>query len=216
MSQLVDHIDALLPQTQCGKCGYAGCAPYAAAIAAGKAQINRCPPGGEAAIRSLAALLRRPVLALDERCGTARARQVAFIEEARCIGCTLCIQACPVDAILGAPKQMHTVLAELCTGCDLCVPPCPVDCIAMQPASGALAGWDGLRAEAARRRYQARTARLARERREPGQALARNAADGHADPDKRAAIDSAIARARARRAAAKIGTRPGEHRGGRS
>jgi len=125
-------IDALLPQTQCARCGFEGCGPYAAALEAGRADINRCPPGGDAGIRRLAALLGRPYRPLDPECGIERPHHVACIDEARCIGCTLCIQACPVDAILGAPKQMHTVLADLCSGCDLCVAPCPVDCIALQ------------------------------------------------------------------------------------
>lgn len=128
---VADQIDALLPQTQCGQCSYAGCRPYAEAIAAGEAEINRCPPGGEAGIRALAALLDREVLPLDPEAGEAKPRAVAVIDEDRCIGCTLCIQACPVDAILGAGKQMHTVIAVECTGCELCVPPCPVDCIDM-------------------------------------------------------------------------------------
>ncbi|MBC54401.1 MAG: electron transport complex subunit RsxB [Gammaproteobacteria bacterium] len=129
---LVDRINAMLPQTQCGQCGYPGCRPYAEAIQSGVA-INRCPPGGAATITRLAGLLDRPELPLDPRHGVESVRKVAFIREAECIGCTKCIQACPVDAIAGAPKRMHTVIARDCTGCDLCVSPCPVDCIDMLP-----------------------------------------------------------------------------------
>ena len=137
MNELVERIDALLPQTQCTKCGYPSCRPYAEAIAAGEADINQCPPGGDAGVRKLAALLGREAKPLNPRNGVEQPRRVAVIDEARCIGCTLCIQACPVDAIVGASKLMHTVVTELCSGCDLCVPPCPVDCIEMVPAIGA-------------------------------------------------------------------------------
>lgn len=129
---VVERINALLPQTQCGQCQYPGCRPYAEAIAAGEAPINRCPPGGEATIRQLADLLDREPQPLDERHGsTPQQPMVAFIDEPACIGCTLCIQACPVDAILGARGQMHTVLSDECTGCELCLDPCPVDCISL-------------------------------------------------------------------------------------
>jgi electron transport complex protein RnfB len=128
---LAARIDRLLPQTQCGQCGYAGCRPYADAIAHGTAEINQCPPGGAAGIRALAELLQRPRLPLNPANGIERPKALAVIDEATCIGCTKCIQACPVDAIIGAPKLMHTVIAELCTGCELCLPPCPVDCIDM-------------------------------------------------------------------------------------
>jgi electron transport complex protein RnfB len=131
ITPLVDRIDALLPQTQCGQCHYTGCRPYAEAIAAGDADINQCPPGGEAGIRALAALLDREFKPLNPEHGVEAPRTVAVIDEAVCIGCTKCIQVCPVDAILGAPQVMHSVLTEECTGCGLCLVPCPVDCISM-------------------------------------------------------------------------------------
>ena len=135
---LVEKIDAILPQTQCGQCGYPGCRPYAEAIANGEADINRCPPGGEEGVRKLADLLGREVKPLEAE---EKPRQVAVIDEQRCIGCTLCIQACPVDAIVGAAKQMHTVIEALCTGCELCVDPCPVGCIRMEPVCEKLDTW---------------------------------------------------------------------------
>ena len=128
---MVDKIDALLPQTQCGQCTFPGCRPYAEAIAKGEADINQCPPGGETTIIALADLLGRDPKPLNPEHGEDKGKRVAVIDEEICIGCTLCIQACPVDAILGAAKQMHTVIEDECTGCDLCVPPCPVDCIDM-------------------------------------------------------------------------------------
>ena len=131
---LADQINEILPQTQCGQCGYPGCRPYAEAIANNHEAINKCPPGGEAGIQALADLLDVEPIPLDEEHGEEKVKSVAFIREAECIGCTKCIQACPVDAILGAAKQMHTVIASECTGCDLCVEPCPVDCIDMIPA----------------------------------------------------------------------------------
>lgn len=130
---LADRIDAVLPQTQCEQCGYHGCRPYAEAIARGEAPINQCPPGGAAGIAKLAALLDRPVLPLNPDHGIEKQRTLARIVEADCIGCTKCIQACPVDAIVGAAKLMHTVLSDDCTGCELCVPACPVDCIVLEP-----------------------------------------------------------------------------------
>ena len=126
---VVDQINDVLPQTQCGQCGYPGCRPYAQAIAADTADINQCPPGGEAGIRELARLLGREEIPLNPENGEESVRTVVMIDEERCIGCTLCIQACPVDAIMGAAKLMHTVIIDECTGCDLCLPPCPVDCI---------------------------------------------------------------------------------------
>ncbi len=130
---LTERINALLPQTQCTRCGYPACRPYAEAIAHGEAPINRCPPGGEAGIRALAALTGRAVQPLDPACGEEMPPRVALIDEDACIGCTKCIQACPVDSIVGAAKVMHTVISQQCTGCELCIPPCPVDCIAMVP-----------------------------------------------------------------------------------
>ena len=130
-TSLTDIIDSLLPQTQCGKCGYAGCRPYAEAIVRNEADINQCPPGGQNTIRQLALLLGRESKPLNPACGKSGPKTVAFIDENICIGCVKCIRACPVDAIVGAPKQMHTVIAGLCTGCELCIPPCPVDCISM-------------------------------------------------------------------------------------
>jgi len=175
---LISRIDALLPQTQCGKCGHPGCKPYAEGIASGEA-INKCPPGGDETIAALARLLDVNVIALDTERGSAPP-QVAFIREAECIGCTKCIQACPVDAIVGAAKLMHTVIVDECTGCDLCVAPCPVDCIDMLPLPlatvvpivGGLAANDAQRAERtakrnhARQRFEARNARLQREERQ--------------------------------------------------
>jgi electron transport complex protein RnfB len=138
---IVDQINDILPQTQCGQCGYPGCRPYAEAIANEEAAINRCPPGGEAGIQALADLLDVEAIPLDEEHGEEQVTRVAFIREDECIGCTKCIQACPVDAILGAAKQMHTVITSECTGCDLCVEPCPVDCIDMIPEEESLANW---------------------------------------------------------------------------
>ncbi len=140
-SPLVDKINAILPQTQCGQCGYPGCRPYAEAIAQGAAQINRCPPGGEAGIVALADLLDVEPLPLDAEHGEEKPKEVAWIREEDCIGCTKCIQACPVDAIIGAAKLMHTVIVEECTGCDLCVEPCPVDCIEMHPIEIDIRSW---------------------------------------------------------------------------
>jgi len=138
---IVDQINDVLPQTQCGQCGYPGCKPYAEAIATKDEAINRCPPGGEAGIKALAELLDMEVIPLDESCGEESHPTVAVIREDECIGCTKCIQACPVDAIVGAAKQMHTVIESECTGCDLCVPPCPVDCIDMVKIEESVDTW---------------------------------------------------------------------------
>lgn len=138
---IVDRIDALLPQTQCGQCGFPGCRPYAEAIASGKADINLCPPGGETTMLALADLLGRDPAPLGAETVEEKPKALAVIDEQLCIGCTLCLQACPVDAILGAAKQMHTVIRDECTGCELCVAPCPVECIHMQPIATTLTTW---------------------------------------------------------------------------
>jgi electron transport complex protein RnfB len=138
---LVEKIDAILPQTQCGQCGFPGCKPYATAIAKGEADINQCPPGGEDGIRKLSELLGVEFKPLNAEHGQPKPKSVAHIDENLCIGCTLCLQACPVDAIVGAAKQMHTIVASECTGCELCVSPCPVDCIAMVPIPEDLTTW---------------------------------------------------------------------------
>jgi electron transport complex protein RnfB len=198
---LAAKVDTLLPQTQCTKCGFAGCMPYAEAIVSGTADINQCPPGGEAGVRKLAALLAREPKPLNPANGVERLRAVARIDEARCIGCTLCIQACPVDAIVGAAKRMHTVIAALCTGCDLCLPPCPVDCIDMLPLPKAQAAWTETMAKAARERFQLRRLRLARDQAERTERVARKVEEksGQSIPAaKQAAILAAVERAKAR------------------
>ena len=179
VSSLADQIENLLPQTQCSKCGYPACRPYAEAIAAGVAPYNQCPPGGAEGIARLAQLLAQPLLPLNPLNGVERSRTRAVIDEAVCIGCTLCIQACPVDAIVGAAKQLHTVLADACTGCDLCVAPCPVDCIAMVEVTPGKTGWDAWsqeQADAARRQHDFRSVRLHREKQENDARLAAKAA----------------------------------------
>ena len=159
----VEAIDALLPQTQCTQCGFAGCLPYAEAVALGRADINRCPPGGDEGILALSALTGLSYSPLDPARGAHEPRRLAVIDEATCIGCTICIQKCPVDAIVGAAKRLHTVIADECTGCELCVAPCPVDCIALvpAPASHPALATPRLAANAARARHRARLARLA-------------------------------------------------------
>jgi electron transport complex protein RnfB len=211
---LVDRIDALLPQTQCRQCTYAGCRPYAAAIAGGEADINQCPPGGDQGVRLLAALLQVDAKPLNPAHGVPKPRSIAIIDETTCIGCTLCIRACPVDAIVGAAKQMHTVLADECTGCELCLAPCPMDCITMQPIENEITSWRGTsRADAARERYNARLLRLERHKHEKAERLAaRHAAEKDAATDsgnrsaesKLAAIAGAIKRVQARRAPGKV------------
>jgi electron transport complex protein RnfB len=183
------QIDDLLPQTQCTRCGYAGCRPYAEAIAAGEADINRCPPGGTETMLALAELTGRPVAALDRENGVEAAPSVAFIDEARCIGCTKCLPPCPTDAIVGAPRLMHTVIAELCTGCELCVAPCPVDCIVMIPllASPAHAALSLPPAEASRARYQAHNQRIVRRAAERAALLAEKKRAARAAPEPGAA-----------------------------
>ncbi|HSI44780.1 MAG TPA: electron transport complex subunit RsxB [Methylophilus sp.] len=174
---LIERIDEILPQTQCQQCGYDGCKPYAAAIVQGRAQINQCPPGGDAGIHALVNLLEVPYLPLNTDHGLTKPKLIAIIDEQRCIGCTLCIQACPVDAILGASKHMHTVISQECTGCELCLAPCPVDCIIMEPAipMGAPIP-DMIKSKAAanlaRTRHQHRQARLIREKHERAQTYA--------------------------------------------
>jgi len=207
---LADRIDAVLPQTQCTKCGFSGCRPYAEAIAAGTAEINQCPPGGAIGIDRLAAVTGRPPPPLDPSHGVERPLHVAVIDESLCIGCTLCIQACPVDAIVGAARVMHTVVAEWCNGCDLCVAPCPTDCIAMVPVLPARV-WDDVDARWSRARYEARAKRLAVERDERERSLLLKAHSRLAElsgrddlaPDeaarRRAVVQAAIERARARR-----------------
>ncbi len=197
-----DVIDAALPQTQCGRCGHDGCRPYAEAIAVGE-PINRCPPGGDALIAVLASLTDRPIVPLDPARGRADLLHRAIVDEAQCIGCTLCIQACPVDAIVGGPKRMHTIIAAACTGCELCIPPCPVDCIAMIPAGRS---WSPHDAAAARERYTARNARADRARGRAAtadDATPTTAADAAAPllsrEQRQAAAAAALERARARR-----------------
>lgn len=178
-STLADRLEDLLPQTQCTKCGYPSCRLYAEAMAEGSANYNQCPPGGAEGVARLAAALGNAIIPINPAHGAERERPVAVIDEAACIGCTLCIQACPVDAIAGAAKQMHTVIPELCTGCDLCVAPCPVDCIAMVPVTPGQSGWAAwsqAQADAARERYHARNARLKREKEENDARLAAKAA----------------------------------------
>ncbi len=215
---LADRIDAALPQTQCTRCGYADCRAYAQAVADGDAPINQCPPGGAEGIARLAAITGRDVIALNPANGSEGPRKVMFVDEAWCIGCTLCIEACPVDCIVGAPKAMHTVIEALCTGCELCLPACPVDCIAVEdatPGRSAWAAWSSEDAQLARSRYVARRERLARDKVERDARLAAKAehklqdlaaASSITDPAalerKRAAIDAAMARARAQRAKA--------------
>ena len=160
--RLADQLDELLPQTQCTRCGYRDCRAYAEAMAAGQADINRCPPGGADGVVRLAALTGRPVQPLDEHCGTEGPLTVAVIDEQWCIGCTLCVSACPVDCIIGAHKQMHTVLASVCTGCELCLPACPVDCISLDVVTPGRTGWQAWTAQQAmqaRMRYLDRTHR---------------------------------------------------------
>lgn len=208
--ELAARIDALLPQTQCTKCGYPGCRPYAEAIAGGRAEINQCPPGGAAGIARLAALTGGPARPLNPEHGAEAPLRLAWIDEALCIGCTLCIQACPVDAIVGAPRRMHSVLVPLCTGCDLCLPPCPVDCIEMRPSLPER-NWSDDDARAARERYDARRRRLLRERvaiedRRVAKALAKLDEIGTRDDpaagaisEIRARVAAALERARQRR-----------------
>ena len=212
---LAARINDLLPQTQCTRCGYPDCASYAAAIASGEADINRCPPGGAEGIQRLASLTGQAVMALHVDHGPEGPRTVALIDEAWCIGCTLCLPVCPTDAIVGSNKRMHTVIATHCTGCELCIPVCPVDCISLVNVSGELTGWSAwsaTQADAARERYALHLIRLAKEPQAQAERLEKKAETKLADlaahsrhtapavlDAKRAIIEAALARARARR-----------------
>lgn len=212
LQALAADIDAALPQTQCTRCGYPDCAAYAQAIASGEAAINQCPPGGQEGVRRLASITGRPELPLNAENGLEAPRALAVIDEAWCIGCTLCIKACPTDAILGANKRMHTVIAEHCTGCELCIPVCPVDCIELVNASADATGWSAwgtAQAEHARSRYGVHLQRTGRKANAPvrttAQAPAEEAAPQAATasasaPDKKAAIAAILAKAKAQRA----------------
>ncbi len=212
---LADRIEAALPQTQCTRCGYPDCRAYAEAIARGEAGIAQCPPGGTEGVQRLSTLTGLPVVPLDPSHGTEGPRQLAVIDETWCIGCTLCIKACPVDCIVGAPKSMHTVIEPLCTGCELCLPACPVDCISLETVTPGLSGWAAwspAQADTARQRYAFHRLRVERERAEQDERLAAKAASKLADlasasqitdPEalarKRAVVEAALERARARR-----------------
>ena len=207
-------LDAL-PQTQCTRCGYPDCAAYAGAIAQGDADINQCPPGGDAGVVRLASLTGRAAKPLNPQFGAEGPRAMAFIDEAWCIGCTLCIDACPTDAIMGTNKRMHTVIEAYCTGCELCLPVCPVDCILLENASGAATGWQAWtteQADLARQRYASATTRRERDAQEQEARLQEKATlkladlaahSQHTDPavldKKRLVIEAALARARAKR-----------------
>jgi Na+-translocating ferredoxin:NAD+ oxidoreductase subunit B len=214
---LVEQINNALPQTQCTRCGYPDCQRYAQAIAQGEADINQCPPGGTEGVERLAALTGKPALPLNPDNGLEGPRTIAIIDEAWCIGCTLCIAVCPTDAIVGANKRMHTVVEPYCTGCELCIPACPVDCISLEPIDVNLSGWASWPQELAnlaRQRYEARLTRLTREATEHDERLAAKALKKLADlpshtkgtahaPEvdrKRAIIEAALAKAKARQA----------------
>ncbi|WBY01824.1 electron transport complex subunit RsxB [Ramlibacter tataouinensis] len=215
MNDLAARLHAALPQTQCTRCGYPDCESYARAIAAGEAGINQCPPGGAEGIERLAALTGQPALPLAPAHGVEAPRTIAVIDENWCIGCTLCIKACPTDAILGLNKRMHTVIEPYCTGCELCIPACPVDCISLENVTGERTGWQAWSAEQADQaleRYEWRQQRLQREALEHEERLERKAeakladlpaqthgAQGAEADRKRAIIEAALARARARR-----------------
>ena len=214
---LVEQLNNALPQTQCTRCGYPDCQRYAEAIVQGEADINQCPPGGTEGVERLAALTGKPVIPLNPDNGLEGPRTIAIIDEAWCIGCTLCIAACPTDAIMGANKRMHTVVEPYCTGCELCIPACPVDCISLEPIDLNLSGWASWPQELAnlaRQRYDVRTARLTREAIEHDERLEAKAVKKLADlpahtkgtehaPEvdrKRAIIEAALAKAKARQA----------------
>ncbi len=210
---LVERLNAALPQTQCTRCGYPDCRAYATAIAASQAEINQCPPGGAQGVARLATITGRDALPLNAANGVEGPRRVVFIDEAWCIGCTLCIKACPVDCIVGAPKRMHTVIEDLCTGCELCIPACPVDCIELEdatPGKTGWAAWSAARADEARERYDFHQFRVERAQQQTQERLARRAeakladlpaASTLTDPNeldkKRAVIEAALARSRA-------------------
>ena len=217
MTDLAANILAVLPQTQCTRCGYPACAAYARALAAGEANINQCPPGGAEGVARLAAITGRQVQPLNPDNGLEAPRSVVWIDEAWCIGCTLCIKACPVDAIVGSNKRMHTVIEPYCTGCELCMSVCPVDCIVLENASGEATGWAAWsqqQADQARDRYVFYSLRRKREEGENAKRLEEKAQlklsdlaahSQHTDPaildKKRAVIEAALARARAKREA---------------
>jgi electron transport complex protein RnfB len=215
---LVEQLNNALPQTQCTRCGYPDCQRYAEAIIQGEADINQCPPGGTEGVERLAALTGKPALPLNPENGLEGPRTIAIIDEAWCIGCTLCIAACPTDAIVGANKRMHTVVEPYCTGCELCIPACPVDCISLEPIDINLSGWASWPqelADLARQRYDARSIRLRREAIELDARLQAEAIEKLSDlpahtkgtehaPEvdrKRAIIEAALAKAKARQAA---------------
>jgi electron transport complex protein RnfB len=214
VATLSERLTAALPQTQCTRCGYPDCRHYAEAIASGAAPINQCPPGGAEGIARLAAISGQAIIALNPANGREGPRKLVVIDEAWCIGCTLCIKACPVDCIVGAPKVMHTVIEPLCTGCELCIPVCPVDCIALEEATPGVSGWaawSAVQADEARRRYAAHLARTERDRVENDDRLAAKARAKLADLEnastltdpavlerKRAVVEAALKRARER------------------
>ena len=214
---LVEQLNQALPQTQCTRCGYPDCQRYAEAMANGEAGINQCPPGGAQGVARLAALTGKAITALNTEHGFEGPRTIAIIDEAWCIGCTLCIGVCPTDAIVGSNKRMHTVIEPYCTGCELCIPACPVDCISLEPVDMALTGWAAWPqnlADLARQRYEARGVRLAREVQENDERLQAKALTKLADLSahtqgtenaaevdrKRAIIEAALAKAKARQA----------------
>lgn len=215
MNAQAARLHGALPQTQCTRCGYPDCAGYAEAIAAGEADINQCPPGGTQGIVRLAQITARASLPLNPENGIEGPRRMAVIDENWCIGCTLCLDACPTDAILGGNKRMHTVIEPYCTGCELCVPVCPVDCISLENITGERTGWDAWsqpQADEALARYEARKARQLREEAEHAQRLEQKAlakladlpaltknAEGEELARKKAVIEAALARARAKR-----------------
>ncbi len=217
-SPLAQRVLDALPQTQCTRCGYPDCAAYADAIAADVAAINQCPPGGAEGVKRLSQITGKPVTPLNPEFGNETPRSVVFIDEAWCIGCTLCVDACPTDAIVGSNKRMHTVIEPYCTGCELCLPVCPVDCILLETASGSATGWDAwssIQADQARTRYASASQRRTRAVEESAQRLEEKARTKLADlaahsqhtdsvvlDQKRAVIEAVLARARAKRDAA--------------